>query len=291
MYRVQKFDATTTGMHWQIHKDAAADWRGMRRADGRGDRARASIRSPPTRPPRRCPSASTSSCSRASCAASRSRWCGARRSTSRCRPRRDRDRGLHREQGELRDEGPFGDHTGYYTPPSRSRSSTSPRSRCAATRSTRRSSSACRRQEDAWLGKATERLFLPAVRMTMPEVVDYDLPVAGAFHNLCIVSIRKGYPGHARKVMHAIWGTGPAVADEGGRGGGRRRRRPRLRPGDVAGRRERRSGARRRARRTGRSTISTTPRRCSSTAASSASTRRRRGRRRGTSAAGRSGSG
>jgi 4-hydroxy-3-polyprenylbenzoate decarboxylase len=44
--------------------------------------------------------------------------------------------------------------------------------------------------------------------MTMPEVVDYDLPVEGAFHNLCIVSIRKAFPGHARKVMHAIWGTG-----------------------------------------------------------------------------------
>ena len=62
--------------------------------------------------------------------------------------------------------------------------------------------------EDVWLGKATERLFLPAVRMTMPELVDYDLPVAGAFHNCAIVSIRKAYPGHARKVMHAIWGTG-----------------------------------------------------------------------------------
>ena len=62
--------------------------------------------------------------------------------------------------------------------------------------------------EDVWMGKATERLFLPAIRMTMPEVVDYDLPVAGAFHNLAIVSIRKAFPMHARKVMHAIWGTG-----------------------------------------------------------------------------------
>jgi 4-hydroxy-3-polyprenylbenzoate decarboxylase len=62
--------------------------------------------------------------------------------------------------------------------------------------------------EDAWLGKITERLFLPAVRLTLPEVVDYDLPVAGAFHNLCIVAIRKSYPGQARKVMHAVWGTG-----------------------------------------------------------------------------------
>jgi 4-hydroxy-3-polyprenylbenzoate decarboxylase len=62
--------------------------------------------------------------------------------------------------------------------------------------------------EDVWLGKATERIFLPAVQMTMPEVVDYDLPFAGVFHNCCIVSIRKKFPGHARKVMHAIWGTG-----------------------------------------------------------------------------------
>src|SRR5204862_3156117 len=63
-------------------------------------------------------------------------------------------------------------------------------------------------QEDAWLGKATERIFLPAIRMTVPEIVDYDLPIAGAFHNCCLVSIRKAYPGHAQKVMHAIWGLG-----------------------------------------------------------------------------------
>src|SRR5437763_1510201 len=63
-------------------------------------------------------------------------------------------------------------------------------------------------QEDAWLGKATERIFLPAVKLTVPEIVDYDLPIAGAFHNCCIVSIRKAFPGHAQKVMHAIWGLG-----------------------------------------------------------------------------------
>ncbi|MDQ4081870.1 MAG: UbiD family decarboxylase, partial [Actinomycetota bacterium] len=62
--------------------------------------------------------------------------------------------------------------------------------------------------EDAWLGKATERIFLPAIRMTVPEIVDYDLPVAGAFHNCAIVSIRKAFPGHAKKVMHSIWGLG-----------------------------------------------------------------------------------
>jgi 4-hydroxy-3-polyprenylbenzoate decarboxylase len=62
--------------------------------------------------------------------------------------------------------------------------------------------------EDIWLGKATERIFLPAIRATLPELVDYDLPFAGAFHNCCIVSIRKSFPGQARKVMHAIWGLG-----------------------------------------------------------------------------------
>jgi 4-hydroxy-3-polyprenylbenzoate decarboxylase len=62
--------------------------------------------------------------------------------------------------------------------------------------------------EDAWLGKATERIFLPAVRMSVPEIVDYDLPIAGAFHNCAIVSIRKAFPGHAKKVMHAVWGLG-----------------------------------------------------------------------------------
>jgi 4-hydroxy-3-polyprenylbenzoate decarboxylase len=63
-------------------------------------------------------------------------------------------------------------------------------------------------QEDAWLGKATERIFLPAIRMTVPEIVDYDLPVAGAFHNCVIVAIRKSFPGQPQKVMHAIWGLG-----------------------------------------------------------------------------------
>ena len=111
-------------------------------------------------------------------------------------------------KGELRDEGPFGDHTGYYTP-------REPFPVVHVTAVTTRRDPiypsiivGVPPQEDAWLGKATERLFLPAVRMTMPEVVDYDLPVEGAFHNLCIVAIRKAYPGHARKVMHAIWGTG-----------------------------------------------------------------------------------
>src|SRR5204863_9077143 len=111
-------------------------------------------------------------------------------------------------KAELTEEGPFGDHPGYYTPPE-------PFPVFHLTALTMRRDAIYPSivvgkppQEDAWLGKATERIFLPAVRMTVPEIVDYDLPVAGAFHNCCIVSIRKAFPGHARKVMHAIWGLG-----------------------------------------------------------------------------------
>jgi 4-hydroxy-3-polyprenylbenzoate decarboxylase len=112
------------------------------------------------------------------------------------------------EQGDLVDEGPFGDHTGFYTP-------AEPFPVFHVTAMTMRRDAVYPSivvgkppQEDAWLGKATERIFLPAIRMSVPEIVDYDLPVAGAFHNLAIVSIRKSFPGHARKVMNALWGLG-----------------------------------------------------------------------------------
>jgi len=62
--------------------------------------------------------------------------------------------------------------------------------------------------EDAWLGKATERLFLPLLRMMFPEIRDLNMPVAGAFHNLVIISIKKEYPFHASRVAHGLWGAG-----------------------------------------------------------------------------------
>ena len=105
-------------------------------------------------------------------------------------------------------EGPFGDHTGFYTPPEEF-----PLFRISAITMRRDAiypSIVVGKPpaEDEWLAKATERIFLPAIRMSVPELVDYDLPTAGAFHNCVIVSIRKRYPGHARKVMHAVWGLG-----------------------------------------------------------------------------------
>jgi 4-hydroxy-3-polyprenylbenzoate decarboxylase len=62
--------------------------------------------------------------------------------------------------------------------------------------------------EDAWLGKATERLFLPLLRTLFPEIVDMNLPVEGAFHNLVLVSIKKQYPHHAARLAHGLWGAG-----------------------------------------------------------------------------------
>ena len=109
---------------------------------------------------------------------------------------------------ERRPEGPFGDHTGYY-----SLAREYPVFHLAAL--TRRArpiypTTIVGRppQEDYWLGKATERLFLPVIRLMLPEVVDINMPAEGVFHNLVIVAIRKRYPGHARKVMSALWGMG-----------------------------------------------------------------------------------
>src|SRR5437762_2718620 len=109
---------------------------------------------------------------------------------------------------ELTSEGPFGDHTGYYSP-------AEPFPVFHVTAVTMRRDAIYPSivvgkppAEDAWLGKATERIFLPAIRMSVPEIVDYDLPVAGAFHGCAIVSIRKTFPGQAQKIMHAIWGLG-----------------------------------------------------------------------------------
>jgi 4-hydroxy-3-polyprenylbenzoate decarboxylase len=110
--------------------------------------------------------------------------------------------------GERRPEGPFGDHTGFYTP-------VEPFPYVRVETMTMRSDAVFQSiivgrppQEDGPLGKATERIFLPLLRLTIPEIVDYDLPEAGVFHNCVIVSIEKRFPKHAQKVMNAIWGAG-----------------------------------------------------------------------------------
>jgi 4-hydroxy-3-polyprenylbenzoate decarboxylase len=108
----------------------------------------------------------------------------------------------------LVDEGPFGDHTGYYTPVEKF-------PRFHITKVTQRKDPiylttivGIPPMEDAYLGKATERLFLPLIQATFPEVIDMNLPPEACFHNLCILSLKKSYPGHAKKIMHSLWGMG-----------------------------------------------------------------------------------
>jgi 4-hydroxy-3-polyprenylbenzoate decarboxylase len=115
------------------------------------------------------------------------------------------------ELGELRAEGPFGDHTGYYTlqdeyPVFHLTCITHRRDPIYAATIVGKPP-----MEDAWMGRAVGRIFLPAMKMAIPELVDVNLPVEAVFHNLMIVSIRKSYPGQARKVMNAIWSLGQAM--------------------------------------------------------------------------------
>jgi 4-hydroxy-3-polyprenylbenzoate decarboxylase len=115
------------------------------------------------------------------------------------------------ELGELRTEGPFGDHTGFYTmqeeyPVFHITCITHRKDPIYAATVVGKPP-----MEDTWMIKAVERIFLPLMKLTIPEIVDINLPAAGVAHNLMIVSIRKSYAGHARKVMHAIWGLGQAM--------------------------------------------------------------------------------
>jgi 4-hydroxy-3-polyprenylbenzoate decarboxylase len=117
----------------------------------------------------------------------------------------------HVHLDELRTEGPFGDHTGFYSledlyPVFHVSCITHRKDPIYATTIVGKPP-----QEDAWMGKAVERIFLPLMKLTIPELVDINLPIEGIFHNLMIVSIRKSYPGQARKVMNAIWSLGQAM--------------------------------------------------------------------------------
>ena len=109
---------------------------------------------------------------------------------------------------ELRTEGPFGDHTGFYSLAedypvfhveciTRKKSPVYPATVVGKPP-----------MEDCFLAKATERIFLPLLKMMFPEIVDVNMPIEGSFHNFAIVSIKKSYPGHARKIINALWGMG-----------------------------------------------------------------------------------
>ena len=112
------------------------------------------------------------------------------------------------DQYDIRDEGPFGDHTGYYTP-------IEPYPTFTLTGIMRRKNPIYVTTvvgkpvlEDAYIGKVIERSFLPLIRMFHPEIVDFSMPSSGWFQGVAIISIKKRYPGQAKKVMMGLWGMG-----------------------------------------------------------------------------------
>jgi 4-hydroxy-3-polyprenylbenzoate decarboxylase len=213
-YRMQVFDGRTTGMHWQTQKDGAGHFRNARAKspEGKLEVAVAIGADPVTAlsgilpvPPdmdefvfsgflRREP-VELVSCK-----------------TVDLEVPADAEIVLegYVELGELRTEGPFGDHTGFYSlegkyPAFHITCVTHREDPLYLTTIVGRPI-----QEDYFIGHAIERIFLPVMKMQHPEIVDVAMPAEGIFQNLMIVSVRKGYPGHARKIMNAIWSLGQA---------------------------------------------------------------------------------
>uniref|UniRef100_A0A7C3RCT5 Anhydromevalonate phosphate decarboxylase n=1 Tax=Archaeoglobus fulgidus TaxID=2234 RepID=A0A7C3RCT5_ARCFL len=211
MYRMQVFDGRTTGMHWQIHKHGAEHFRKMVEKSGEKIEVAVAIGvDPATLYTATAPLPAGISELMFAGFIRRERLKVTECDTVDLLVPANAEIVLegYVKADEFRMEGPFGDHTGYYTPPE-------PYPVFHITHITHRENPIYHAtvvgkppMEDAWLGKATERIFLPVIRTMHPEIVDINLPVEGAFHNLAIVSIRKRYPGQAKKVMYAIWGTG-----------------------------------------------------------------------------------
>jgi 4-hydroxy-3-polyprenylbenzoate decarboxylase len=210
MYRVQIYDKATTGMHWQIHKDGRNHFSQYARAKKRmeaaivigGDPATIYAATAPLPP-----------------GIDELLFAGFIRNKAveivGCKTV-DLEVPAWAEfviegyldPDERRTEGPFGDHTGFYSP-------AEDYPVFHATCITHRRNPVYPAtvvgpppMEDAFLAQATERIFLPLIRTVIPELVDMNLPVQGAFHNCAIVSIDKSYPMQAQKVMHALWGMG-----------------------------------------------------------------------------------
>jgi 4-hydroxy-3-polyprenylbenzoate decarboxylase len=210
MYRLQKHDQRTIGLHWQIHKDSNAHHAVAERL---GERLPVAIAFG-------CPPAVTYSAS-APLPAEIDEYLfagfvsGRRVEMVDCLTVPLRVPANAQivvegwiEPGARKDEGPMGDHTGFYTP-------VEPFPYVTVEAMTMQSDPVFQSivvgrppQEDGPIGMATERFFLPLIRLTNPEIVDYHLPEYGAFHNCVIVSIDKRFPKHAHKVMNALWGAG-----------------------------------------------------------------------------------
>ncbi len=210
LYRMQVYDGRTAGLHWQVHKTGAAH---HALYEKRGERmpVAAAIGGPPaltyaaTAP---LPDDIDEALLAGFLTGQPIAFTRAVTSDLLVPAEADFVIEGYVEPGERRVEGPFGDHTGFYSLPEQFpvlhvTAITSRREPLYLTTIVGRPP-----MEDGVLGWATERLFLPLLRAALPEIVDLHLPVAACFHNLALVSIRKRYPGQARKVCHALWGMG-----------------------------------------------------------------------------------
>ena len=211
MYRMQVFDRNTTGMHWHIHKHGAQHFESARRAGRRLEVAVAFGGDPALTYAASAPLPDT---------IEEYLFAGflrqqpvelVRAKTVNLEVPAQADlvlEGWVDPQEPLRREGPFGDHTGYY-----SLEDDYPVFHVQAV--TLRKDAiypatvvGVPPMEDYWMGHATERIFRPLLKLVVTELVDYHMPPEGVFHNLVFVSIRKRYPGQAFKVMHSLWGQG-----------------------------------------------------------------------------------
>ncbi len=215
MYRMQVYDGQTTGMHWQTHKQGAEHYRRLL-AEGKQTRMPVAVAIGAD------PATMYSAILPLPPDIDEMMIAGFLRSkpvemvkceTSDIEVPAESEIVLegYVTLGELRTEGPFGDHTGYYSledeyPVFHIECVTHRKNPIYATTIVGPPP-----MEDYFMGKAIERIFLPLLKMQIPEVVSMAMPAEGVFHNLMLVSIRKSYPGHARKVMHAIWGLGQAM--------------------------------------------------------------------------------
>jgi len=210
MYRIQVYDRNTCGMHWQMHKTGA---RHMEDAGDRRQRIEVAVVLGGD------PACTFSAISPLPPGIDEMLFAGFLRRENvklvKCKTvdlkvPADAEMVLegYVEPSERRLEGPFGDHTGYY-----SLASDFPvfHVTCVTMREKAVYPATIVGQppmEDGWMGKAVEQIFLPMIQLTVPEIVQMNLPVEACFHNVAFVSIRKKYPGHAYKVMNAIWGLG-----------------------------------------------------------------------------------
>ena len=211
LYRMHVYDNQTTGMHWQIHKDGAEHFRRLSKGSGKRLEAAAVIGADPaTMFSAACPLPQGMDELMMASFLRKEPVSMVKCKTVDLEVPAESEIVLegYVQEGDMRREGPFGDHTGFYSrakefPVFHVTCMTHRRSPVYVTTVVGRPP-----MEDCYMGKAIERIFLPLVKKQLPELVDMNLPWEGCFHNCIIVSIRKSYPEQAKKVMSAVWGLG-----------------------------------------------------------------------------------